>query len=59
MKSNKSFLKRLRVTRRKKLVARVPGQNHFRAKRSGSDRMARRRSVAFALDAKTVGQYVN
>ncbi len=59
MKSNKSFLKRLRVTPRGKLVARPPGQNHFRAKQSGTARMAKRRSVPFALDAKTVGRYVN
>ena len=59
MKSNKSFLKRLRVTPHGKLIARMPGQNHFNAKQSGAARMAKRRSVSFALRAKTVGQYVN
>ncbi|MBX4211117.1 50S ribosomal protein L35, partial [Candidatus Parcubacteria bacterium] len=34
MKTNKSFSKRLRVTRNGKIVARKPGQNHFNAKES-------------------------
>ena len=59
MKSNKSFLKRIRVTPHGKLMARTPGQNHFNAKQSGAARMAKRRSVPFALDAKTVGNYIN
>lgn len=52
MKSNKSFLKRLRVTKKGKIVARVPGHNHFNAKESGSGRARRRRQTAFhaALD---------
>jgi ribosomal protein L35 len=46
MKSNKSFLKRLRVTRKGKIVARVPGHNHFNAKESGAGRQKRRRAQA-------------
>lgn len=45
MKSNKSYLKRLRVTRKGKIVARTPGHNHFNAKRSGSERQRRKRSA--------------
>jgi len=47
MKSNKSFLKRLRVTKRGKIVARAPGQNHFNAKESGAKRMRHKRAGAF------------
>jgi len=43
MKSNKSFMKRLRVTRKGKVIARVPGHNHFNAKESGTGRQRRRR----------------
>ncbi|OGG74069.1 hypothetical protein A3A40_02745 [Candidatus Kaiserbacteria bacterium RIFCSPLOWO2_01_FULL_54_20] len=43
MKTNKSFAKRMRVTRKGKIVARVPGHNHFNAKESGVGRMRRRR----------------
>lgn len=37
MKTNKSFTKRLRVTKKGKILSRAPGQNHFNAKRSGSE----------------------
>jgi len=40
-------MKRLRVTRKGKIVARTPGHNHFNAKESGSGRQRRRRSVSF------------
>ncbi|MBU6321099.1 MAG: 50S ribosomal protein L35 [Patescibacteria group bacterium] len=52
MKSNKAYLKRIRVTRTGKLVARVKGQNHFNAKSSGSKRLAKRRAVALTLTAR-------
>lgn len=47
MKSNKSFLKRLRVTKRGKIVSRVPGQNHFNAKRSGGEKQRHNRADHF------------
>jgi ribosomal protein L35 len=39
MKTNKSFTKRLRVTRKGKILARTAGHNHFNAKRSGRERL--------------------
>ena len=47
MKTNKSYLKRLRVTRKGKIIARVPGHNHFNAKRSGSEEQRRARMGIF------------
>jgi len=47
MKGNKSFSKRVRVTRKGKLVSRVPGHNHFNAKRSGGEKQRRNRSTGF------------
>jgi ribosomal protein L35 len=44
MKTNKSFAKRLRVSKRGKVIARTPGHNHFNAKESGSGRQRRRRT---------------
>jgi ribosomal protein L35 len=35
MKTNKSYTKRIRVTKNKKLVARKPGHDHFNAKERG------------------------
>lgn len=52
MKTNKSYMKRIRVTRRGKLVVRAKGQNHFNAKQSGSARQAKRRAVSLALTAR-------
>ena len=49
MKTNKSYTKRLRVTRNGKIVARPKGQNHFNAKASGSKRSAKRRAVNITL----------
>ena len=34
-KTNKSFLKRVKITGRGKIMKRPPGQNHFNAKESG------------------------
>ncbi len=47
MKGNKSYSKRLRVTKRGKIVSRAPGQNHFNAKESGAKRQRHRRAGAF------------
>ena len=35
-KTNKSFLKRMKITGRGKLMKRPPGQNHFNAKEAGN-----------------------
>ena len=47
MKTNKSFQKRLKVTKKGKIIARVPGHNHFNAKESGTGRQRRRRAGHF------------
>lgn len=52
MKTNKSYTKRIRVTRTGKLMARKAGQNHFNAKQSGSKRSGKRVAVAISLTAK-------
>jgi len=44
MKTNKSYTKRLRLTKRGKILSRAPGQNHFNAKRSGSSTMKHKRA---------------
>ena len=61
MKSNKSYSKRLRVTKKGKVIARVPGQNHFNARENGTGRMARRRAVAtrIQLDNTAKSRYLS
>ncbi|HEY4501163.1 MAG TPA: 50S ribosomal protein L35 [Candidatus Paceibacterota bacterium] len=58
MKTNKSYTKRIRVTRNGKLMVRVKGQNHFNAKSSGSERSAKRRSVIINLTAKVRARFL-
>lgn len=41
-KTNKSFSKRIKVTKNGKLVARRPGRNHFNAKESRVKQLAKK-----------------
>ena len=41
-KTKKALLKRIKVTGRRKLMKRPPGQNHFNAKDSGNDSRKKR-----------------
>lgn len=43
MKTNKSYKKRIKVTKNGKIIARVPGQCHFNSRANGSKRVAKRR----------------
>lgn len=57
-KSNKSFTKRLKKTRSGKLIARRPGQNHYNAKESGEEGIAKRRTQEFELKNKAEGRFM-
>lgn len=61
MKSNKSYSKRLRVTRKGKIVARKSGQNHFNAKDSGSKGQKKSRANTFhaTMDATAKSRFLN
>ncbi len=52
MKTNKSYTKRIRVTKTGKLIARAKGQNHFNAKERSSTKGAKRRTVSLAISNK-------
>ncbi|MBC7766854.1 hypothetical protein H7Y21_02585 [Arenimonas sp.] len=52
IKSNKSFSKRLKVSKNGKIKARVTGQNHFNAKNTGRQRIAKKRMVDFHMSNK-------
>lgn len=52
MKTNKSFTKRIKVTRNGKLVARKSGQDHFNAKERGRTKGVKKRAVSLALNAR-------
>lgn len=59
MKTNKSFTKRLKITRTGKIVARKPGQNHFNAKADRASQMDGRRSQRLTLTSKVKQRYIN
>ncbi len=52
MKTNKSYTKRVRVTKHGKLVARKPGQNHFNSKESGNETRAKKRANILNLSQR-------
>jgi len=58
MKTNKSFSKRLRVTRTGKIVGRKAGQNHFNAKESGRTRMSRNRTLNVNFSNKAKARFL-
>ncbi len=58
MKTNKSFTKRLKLTRTGKIVARKPGKNHFNAKESRSTQMAGNRTQIISVSAKESQRFI-
>jgi ribosomal protein L35 len=59
MKTNKSFSKRLKVTRTGKIVGRKAGQNHFNAKEGGRARMSRNRTLNVNFKNKAKARFLN
>ncbi|MFC1802162.1 50S ribosomal protein L35 [Patescibacteria group bacterium] len=58
MKTNKSFTKRLKVTKTGKVIARKPGQGHFNAKESGKTSMQKKRTVTLNLSNRVKRQFL-
>ena len=52
MKTNKSYMKRLKVTKNGKIVARSTGQNHFNSKQSGQQRQNRKRASSIQMSSR-------
>lgn len=52
MKTNKSFTKRLRVTKNGKVLARKPGGNHFNAKESRRKQLNRKGGQELAMTTR-------
>jgi len=59
MKTNKSFTKRLRQTKKGKLIARKPGKGHFNAKKSRSKQLGGKRSAKISLSNKDRSRYLD
>ena len=56
--ANKSFLKRIRVTKNGKLMTRTPGGNHFNAKEERSRQLDRKRGQAITIKPKTRARFL-
>ena len=57
MKTNKSFTKRLKVTRNGKVIGRKAGQNHFNAKESRRSQLDKKRGVPFVMNNKAKSRF--
>lgn len=58
MKTNKSFTKRLKVTKNGKIIGRKPGQNHFNAKESGRSQISKGRTIPFVMNNKARSRFL-
>ena len=52
MKTNKSYSKRLKLTKNGKILSRKPGFNHFNAKQSRTAQLAGRKGQNFIIKNK-------
>lgn len=57
-KTNKSFSKRLRITKKGVILRRKPGQDHFNAKQSRSKQLSQKRSEHLGIKNKKIGQFM-
>lgn len=58
MKTNKSFTKRLKLTKTGKILGRKPGKNHFNAKASRTKQLAGKRLVEFNMTPKEKSRFL-
>ncbi|MBI2086970.1 MAG: 50S ribosomal protein L35 [Candidatus Zambryskibacteria bacterium] len=58
MKTNKSYLKRIKVTKRGKLLTRKAGQSHFNAKERRHQKSAKNRSSEFHMTNKERSRFL-
>lgn len=58
IKTNKSYLKRFKITRNGKILARRPGQNHFNAKERTATSMAKHRTIVVSMDNKAKSRFL-
>ncbi|MES2213522.1 MAG: 50S ribosomal protein L35 [Patescibacteria group bacterium] len=57
-KTNKSFTKRLKLTKNGKILSRATGQNHFNIKEKRRSQLAKKKSVPFQVSNKDKAFYI-
>lgn len=58
MKTNKSFTKRIKVTRNGKIISRKAGHNHFNAKDSGNKGQQKKRTMQLVFKNKAKARFL-
>ncbi|HVS79515.1 MAG TPA: 50S ribosomal protein L35 [Candidatus Paceibacterota bacterium] len=58
MKTNKSYTKRLKVTKKGKIIARKPGHDHFNAKESRRKQLNKRRGATLTISNKSRARFL-
>jgi len=58
MKTNKSYTKRLKLTKRGKLLGRKSGQNHFNAKERSATKSVKKRDSLFHMKNKARSRFL-
>ncbi len=58
LKTNKSYAKRLKVTKTGKILARKPGHNHFNAKADRISQLHKKGTQAFILKPKAKSRFL-
>ncbi len=58
MKTNKSYSKRLKITKNGKVIARKPGMDHYNAKESRVGQLDRKRTTTFKLTNKAKSRFL-
>lgn len=59
MKTNKSFTKRLKVTKNGKIIGRKAGRDHFNAKEGRRSQLNKNRPVAITMNNKDRGRFLS
>jgi len=57
-KTNKSYTKRLKITKSGKILARKPGRNHFNAKKQRVSQLEKRRWGEFKMKNKAKNRFL-
>ncbi len=58
MKTNKSYSKRIKVTKKGKLLTRKSGQNHFNAKDRRADKSSKNKNSEFHMSMKEKSRFL-
>ncbi|MFC1757137.1 50S ribosomal protein L35 [Patescibacteria group bacterium] len=58
VKTNKSYKKRLKLTKKGKIVQRKPGMGHFNAKEDRKGQMKKKRTRIFGITNKNLSRFL-